>query len=110
MICRDLIEIKETKPHTSSKNFDMSTPNPDHEEMLKKVKEQENDAQIDHKQNGIENKGNGKKGLSVRGQNQWNESMDVEEEKNNIQSLCENVFRMKSFLDEKFEHVIKSMN
>ena len=97
----------------------MNTPNPDHDEMLEKVKDQEkpnvscfntnfNDEQIINKNSN--KKHSARKFLDFSENELWNECLDVEEEKNNIQSLCENKFRMKSFLDEKFEQAsIKSI-
>ena len=97
----------------------MNTPNPDHDEMLEKVKDQEkptvscfntnfNEEHIINKNSN--NKLSARKFLDFSETELWNECLDVEEEKNNIQSLCENKFRMKSFLDEKFEQAsIKSI-
>ena len=109
VICRDLIEVKVSKP-TVFKDFEAMTPNPDPEEMLKKFKEEEpidanNNAPIHTNAN--DNNSSHKKHVI---DNHWNEMMEVEEEKNNIKSLCVNVFRMKTFLDEKFEIQIKGFN
>lgn len=114
VICRDLIEIKANKTPIL-KDFNMSTPNPDHEELLEKVKEMEIDHKVSCFNNGEElkiSKSSGKKFFKeFSGTDLWNEGMDIEEEKNNIQSLCENKFRMKSFLDEKFEqNGLKGLN
>lgn len=114
VICRDLIEIKLSRP-SSLKNFEIKTPNPDEDELLNKVFVQENGQENIEEEKiqlniigiGKEKKKKKKEGHLDKNNSIWNEIMEVEEEKNNIQTLCENKFKMKSFLDEKFDSYIK---
>lgn len=98
IVCRDLIELKSNKPPI--KDFNFSTPNPDHEEVLSRLIQQENS-----KAAGEASILTGKKldFSDCKNEDLWFDVMEIEEEKNNIKALSENKFRMKSFLDAKFE-------
>lgn len=108
---------------------EVDTPNPDPEIILKNVKEQESGLQIEKDENFMivnnEEKKNSKAKTHKKkthqnntnntshhhhSNNLWSDlSMEIEEEKNNIKTLSENKFKMKSFLDAKYEFSLKGM-
>lgn len=113
VICRDLIELKNNS-HVKTTNMqeENETPNPDPEIILKNVKEFENGKfEIENSkesfcfEKNLSNFKQNKKKKEIPTYSTWNDfDMEIEDEKNCIKKLSENKFKMKSFLDEKYEN------